>query len=280
MVGTPCCPDPLEACDICQGRPILEVIMEGGHSCADTVPFCDANAAGCGGTCEDLLAWIGVPCCPPPEAEGVVETCDICQGVPVVDLILETGYSCADTIPFCDANVAACEATCEELQESIGASCCPGPVSSGGSVDSSEETVDTVESADSCDICQGRPIIDFILETGYSCADSVPFCVDSVAACGGTCEELQEMIGTPCCPPASDVLETGATDDHTTTASPTEQPTEQPIELEQPTEQPIQQQMEQPAAAEDDDGNFSGAVNGAKSKLTMFLVMTVSSLLC
>jgi hypothetical protein len=282
VVGLPCCP-PEAQCDICQGRPIIEgASLEGGHSCTDTVPFCNIDPAGCGAPCGDLVIGIGMTCCPPPD----IGPCSVCQGRPMLDVVLESGYSCADTVPFCNDNAAQClVGSCEELEAGVGSQCCP-PDASETPSDASETPSDASETpsesdAAMCDICQGRPIIDFTLETGYTCADSVPYCVGNAAACGGTCEELQVTMGTACCPapvspspaPAPAPAPVPAPAPALASAT-TEPPREQPRE--QPTEQPIQQQS---PATEDDDGFNSGAFLGANAKLTTLLVMTVSRLL-
>jgi hypothetical protein len=339
LVGTPCCPPPDL---ICQGRPIVEdAVLEGGHLCVETVPYCNVNVDGCGG--EAALPGMGLTCCPPD-----IGTCDICQGRPILDVVLESGYSCTETVPFCNDNAAQCQVTsCEEIEGSLGPLCCPASDASETPSDASEASSDGSETppdescdicqgvplnesavidggatcGDSvpycnsnttlcgatcadlqgaasglrlvccppppsppCDICQGRPIIDFTLETGYTCADSVPFCVDNSAACGGTCEELQGTMGAACCPPAEDASEAGAADGPGGPPAPAPAPApalRAPAPAPAPTEQPelpIQQATE--ATEEEGDGFESGAVTGASAGLTMLLVLTVSRLLC
>jgi hypothetical protein len=251
LVGTPCCPPPDL---ICEGRPILEdAVLEGGHACVETVPYCNVNVDGCGG--EAALPGIGLTCCPQD-----IGTCDICQGRPILDVVLETGYSCAETVPFCNDNAAQCEVmSCEEIEGSIGPLCCPASDASETPSDASEAPDGSETPPDeSCDICQGVPLNESaVIDGGATCGDTIPYCNGNPAACGATCADLTLGLGLVCC--GTGVVELAV----------------------QSTEQPIQQQsLATEATEEEGDGFNSGAVIGANAKLTMLLVLTVSRLLC
>jgi len=267
-----------EICDVCEGREITPGArtFEDQHDCAETIPWCADPAQGlahCGGTCDVVRQLVVHDCCPLPQSEA----CDICEGRPVEEGATVDGVnSCADTVDYCSVNVAACGGTCDAARVGVAATCCP---------------------PEPCDICQGRPIMDLVLESGYSCEESVAYCTNFACADQGeTCEDVTTNLGGACCPAgdAGDAAETGTADDQTAVEQPVDgesadaQPTttaenqpadttEQPTE--RPTEGPTQVQQVAAPAAEEEDGFESGAIT-AEAKLTAFLIMTVSSMWC
>lgn len=273
-----------EICDICQGREITPGarVFDNEHDCAETVPWCADPAQGmahCGGTCDVVISLVMPECCPPPEDE----LCDICEGRPVLDISPDGVATCAGTVEFCTMNLGACGGTCANARAGVGGSCCP---------------------PEPCDICQGGSVIDMVLPNGYTCEESVNYCSTNIAGCpdlGATCSDVQVNLGGPCC--EGGAPETGAADEQPAAEQPADEQTtdSEPADAQattaattttiittttaedrsmevQPTEQPLQQ--EQPVAAEDEDGFESSAIAAAEAKLTAFLLMALTSMLC
>merc|ERR1719174_772018 len=101
---------------------------DGVATCQETIDYCTMNIGGCGGSCDSARQFAGV-CCPP-------EPCDICQGRPILDLVLPTTYTCEESNNYCTNNICPDYGeTCPEVQAGLGGACCEGGAPEAGAAD-------------------------------------------------------------------------------------------------------------------------------------------------